>query len=188
MKKEYLEPHILRELLQYDPETGVLVWRARNSGSKQDKNFNARFLGKPALTANVGNGYLHGEIVGHRVLAHRVVWAFVHGEWPDGQIDHINGDRADNRIANLRVVTAAGNAQNLALRLSNKSGAHGVTFCKRRSKWRARVNVFGSERHLGEFRNIEDAIRARKLAEQALGYHPNHGGRVVKFSKSNLGI
>ena len=93
--------------------------------------------------------------------AHRLAWFYVHGEWPDGEIDHINWVKNDNRICNLRVVTHSENMQNT--RRQDK----GVTF--KRGYWRARISLNKHQIFLGHFKNKEDAIAARKAAE--LKYH-----------------
>jgi len=102
-----------------------------------------------------------------------LIWAMVNGEWPDGEIDHINGDRSDNRISNLRVVTHRENAMNRSRRSDNASGVTGVHKCG--SKWRATIKTSDGYKCLGLHSTIEDAARVRYLAERAHGYHANHG-------------
>jgi hypothetical protein len=90
----------------------------------------------------------------------------VHGVWPEDQIDHINRDRADNRIENLREVTNKQNQQNRSTNSDNTSGHTGVSWYKPYSKWRAQIKHNHKVIHLGYFTNIEDAIAARKAAEK----------------------
>ena len=97
---------VLHELLRLDPDTGFLYWKYRSNGSK---SWNNRFVGKPALTALNGKGYFHGMIFSKPVRAHQVVFAITHGRWPNGQVDHHNGDIRDNRPANLREVDRVSN-------------------------------------------------------------------------------
>lgn len=173
-------PHVLRELIEYNPETGVMTWHERPSKFfKQDRqrtaernasNWNAKNAGKPALACN-SHGYLGGRLFDRTVKAHRVAWAIYYGEWPAQAIDHINGDRSDNRISNLRDVTIAENNRNETLRRNNKSGVTGVSWEKLRGKWQARIR----NKCVGYFDDKNDAIAARKAAEAVYGFHPNHG-------------
>jgi HNH endonuclease/AP2 domain len=160
----------LRSLLRYEPETGKLLWHRRGRVS-----FDRRWAGLQAFTAKDTHGYLCGAICGERVLAHRVVWALTYGEWPQGEIDHINGDRTDNRIENLRLVSGAENQRNKKRYTRNKSGVAGVSWHASTGKWQAQINVAGRQVHLGIFDRIEDAAAARKAAEQQHDYHQNHG-------------
>jgi hypothetical protein len=97
----------------------------------------------------------------------------VYGDEPQ-DIDHINGNRRDNRIANLRAVDRRENMRNARLRSNNTSGIVGVTFSRDRKKWVAQIND-GKVRSLGRFDKFEDAVEARKAAERRAGFHPNHG-------------
>lgn len=95
------------------------------------------------------------------------------GYWPELQIDHINGDVTDNRISNLREVSASVNGQNCKRRHDNTTGVTGVSRTK--NSFRAEICVAGKRHRLGQFRSIEQAIAARKLAEREMGFHENHG-------------
>ena len=109
------EPDLLRQVLSYDPESGSLSWLSRSvgmfTGSEKCRpeaaaaRWNSRFAGKPAFQTDFSQGYKCGEFNGQTLLAHRVVWAIHYGQWPKGVIDHINHNRADNRISNLRDVS-----------------------------------------------------------------------------------
>lgn len=158
-------------LLDYNPETGLLHWKQR---ADVPKEWNSRFAGKQAFTSDDGSGYRVGAINNKNTRAHRVIWKMVHGTEPE-QIDHINGNRADNRIANLRAVVNAHNGRNQKLRISNSSGIMGVSFCKRAGKWRARITVNGKDKHLGIFKSYSEAVSARLSAEALHGFHENHG-------------
>ena len=98
--------------------------------------------------------------------AHRLAWFYVYGSWPNDQIDHINRNKTDNRIANLREVTNKQNQQNASKRSDNTSGHPGVSWYKRDSKWQARIKHNQKDTHLGYFENLEEAIAARKAAEK----------------------
>jgi len=160
----------LCQRFEYDPETGVLLWRYREGGYPQ---WNKRFAGKPALNAQLA-GYRRGKLDGKYYRAHRIIWKLVFGTEPQN-IDHINGDRGDNRIDNLRSVGQSENLKNMRRRRDNISGVTGVCWFKARSKWHVRVKVCGKDRHIGYFADFEQAVAARKEAEKLNGYHPNHG-------------
>ena len=130
-------PTVARLLLRYEPETGQLFWKAR---PRAFGPAGAAKAGAAAFDCPTVYGYLQGGICGGVVVAHRVIWAIVHGLWPN-QIDHINGDRADNRLANLREVDDAENRKNTALRADNKSGHHGVRWSEKLGRWRAEIRI-----------------------------------------------
>ena len=100
------------------------------------------------------------------------------GKWPNGEVDHINGIRDDNRWCNLRDVTKSENQRNAKIRKVNTSGFNGVDFHTKHNKWRARIYVDGRSELLGYFSNFFVACCVRKAAEQEHGYHPNHGRKV----------
>lgn len=119
------------------------------------------------------DGYVRVKINCISYRAHRVIWLVTYGEWPDGQIDHINGVKDDNRIENLRTVSVTGNQQNQHVRVDNTSGVTGVIFD--RGYWTAKIRANGKRLHLGRFKTLEAAAAARKAAELLYGFHPNHG-------------
>lgn len=170
---------VLRQLLRYEPETGKLFWLPRGAGMfpkpESAKGWNARFAGAEAFATDNGEGYMAGRINGKSLKAHRVVWALVHGEWPSGEIDHINGNPSDNRISNLRDVDRTENVRNSKRGKNNTSGVNGVGFDKRRSQWIAHICHKAKRIHIGSFLTKDAALAARKAAEADLGYHPNHG-------------
>lgn len=149
------------ELLHLDPDTGHLTWRAgRRAG---------RRAGSPA-----SNGYRQIKVDREMHLEHRVVWLLWTGAWPALSIDHINRDKADNRPANLRDVSAAENAHNLdAERTHSKSGLLGVTWEKgtlgrRRGRWVAQIKVDGTLIRLGRFDDEREAHAAYLEAKRRL--------------------
>lgn len=147
------------------------------SGSRSrasHKAWNSNFADKPALTAFDKYGYKRGAVLGVQVKAHRVIFAMYHGYWPT-EIDHINHNRSDNKISNLRNVSRQQNCRNLSISKNNTSGVIGVYWTKARNIWRAQINTNGKHIHLGYFEDKIDAIAARKEAESKYGFHKNHG-------------
>lgn len=167
------------EILSYDPDTGVFTWKARtaecfvNEGSC--KAWNSRYAGKEAGGID-RKGYRVLHIGSDLYKAHRLAWKCHFGVEPD-QIDHVNGIKDDNSIANLRDVSNAENCRNTAIPRNNSSGAIGVSKYEFKGKllWLARIRVNDKLKHLGYFDNFDDAVTARKLAESQMGFHPNHG-------------
>lgn len=168
----------LRQLLYYQPETGGLVWNPRPrelfNTYRGFRVWEERFAGTQAFTANL-KGYRHGRIFRKAYLAHRVIWALVHGAWPKAEIDHINGNRADNRIENLREVNGSENHRNMKRLVTNTSGTTGVYWDKANNKWMVLIWHDGRSQFKGYFHSKDDAIAVRKLAEIKHDYHPNHG-------------
>jgi hypothetical protein len=167
-----MTPQELSTLINYDLSTGAMTWKPRHS-----KRWNTNFSGKPALANKSRDGYLTGRLLGKNYKAHRVAWAIFHGVWPDGFIDHINGDPADNRISNLRIVDAVGNAQNQRTRSTNTSGEQGISWFPRDGKWWVKITKERRQIHIGYFDEMRDAIIARDAAYKAAGFHKNHGRR-----------
>ena len=171
---------LLLAILDYNPVTGVLVWRERHpemfgGDTIRCRQFNTRRAGKEALCSRDRCGYKRGALFGQFVYSHRIVWKMVHGEDPPGQIDHINGAVDDNRIENLRSVDDAENRKNQALPVDNKSGRIGVHWWGTAGCWKAEISVDRQRKHLGIFASFEDAVAAREAAEARFGFHPNHG-------------
>ncbi len=153
----------LRERLAYDPETGALTWKVAAGDAHQTKVRNANFSGKPAGSLS-NRGYIRVWLNGRLTPGHRIAFALHFGRWPSAQIDHKNGDRADNRIANLREATAAENARNARTRHDNKSGIKGVCWHKDTGKWHASISVNGRQRYLGVFETKQAAADVRQRA------------------------
>lgn len=181
MTRDLPSPELLRKLLRYDPETGKLFWVARNaefftntnrrSASHAQTQWNERYADQEAFTAFDGHGYLMGRIFKKPYKAHRVAWAIVNGEWPNGQIDHLNGNRSDNRLKNLRQVDQSENNKNSKKRSNNKSGVTGVCFDKERQKWMVTIcGKFG-----GRFQNFEDAVAHRLILQNSDNFTERHG-------------
>lgn len=162
---EYLRA-TLRERLAYDPETGAFTWlkdvRLKNGGLRVAAGTRAGTLLRSGYRSI--QVWLDGKPKGLR--EHRLAWLFVHGEWPADQLDHINGDRADNRIVNLRPATNSLNMANRKLNANSKSGVKGVCFHRGSQRWRARLQFDGKRIHLGDYLNKEAAEIAYAAAAQ----------------------
>lgn len=148
--------------------------------------------GKVSRKTHVNGGAQAGEILcskgrktyhtvmvdGEAYKLHRIVWLLNYKEWPNGQIGHINGDRMDNLIANLRVVSNRQNCKNQSIAKNNSSGHVGVSWAVCCSKWMSNITNNGKRIYLGVFSDMDDAIKARKEAEIKYNFHPNHGRAV----------
>lgn len=165
----------LHELLVCDAEAGFLYWKERPGGDAPTRSWNVRYAGKRSITHRSKEGYYTGTVLGKGVKAHRVIWAMTYGEWPD-VIDHIDGDRSNNTIKNLRSTDFAGNARNAKLRADSPSGRVGV-YQRRNGVWSARIQADGQEKHLGSFSSFAAACAAREQAEERHSFHYNHGRR-----------
>lgn len=148
----------LRALLDYDPATGNLLWRASPNNRVR----------AGALAGVIGsNGYRRVMLDMVRYPAHRLVWLHVTGQWPSQQVDHINGNRADNRFENLRDVSPSANAQNQrAAKASNKSGFLGVY--PARGRFCAAIWLGQAPKHLGYFDSAEAAHAAYVTAKRQM--------------------
>ena len=145
----------IRSLLDYDQKTGSFVWKARPGSS----SFKKSMVGKAAGSAH-SSGYLAISLHGKKYLAHHLAWVHFYGSWPPAYIDHINLNKRDNRIANLRLATPGQNSANASLRCDNTSGYLGVRFEPRRKKWIAVLHHEGKTRQLGSFATPEMAAAA----------------------------
>lgn len=151
----------LRELLSYAPATGVISW-------KVDRGLRVR-AGDEFGCVSKANGYRFGSFKYTQLNAHRVAWALHYGEWPQGDVDHKNLLRHDNRIENLRACTRRQNIANMNPTKANKSGFKGVSMRADTGKWTARIRAGGRYLALGCWDRAEDAAAA--YAEAAKRYH-----------------
>lgn len=156
------------EVLHY--EDGILRWRIKPS-------HNVR-VGDTA--GKIGsNGYRHVGFMHKRYPAHRIIWVMHFGPIPEGyEIDHINHDRADNRVENLRLVSRLDNMKNKTSSKNNTSGVTGVHWSKTCKKWQAQITINGKHKHIGLFNDLHEAIAARMRAEVMYGFHKNHGAKT----------
>lgn len=151
----------LRELLNYNPETGVFSWSVDLSNGIQS--------GDTAGSINK-DGYMLIGINRRLYYAHRLAWLYIYGQFPKQCIDHINRNKSDNRIANLRSVSHGGNSINRPIQSNNRSGITGVRFDKRRDKWVAEIKSNGKYVYLGVYNNKLEAAKKRRKAEIEYGH------------------
>jgi hypothetical protein len=151
----------LRAMFDLDYTTGTFYWRYDESRTP----FNNRYVGLPAGTPDA-HGYLVIRVGGSLYKAHRLVWLYTHGEWPDGEVDHINRVRHDNRIENLRVLSRRHNSINMSLRKNNKSGVPGVYWNGAQNRWQVTIG----NTYLGVTKDFFDACCIRKSAESSSEY------------------
>jgi len=174
---------LLLQLLDYDPSTGALRWKLRDvslfeasetrSAAHVAALWNSRYAGTLALHGISANGYREGHLLGDTVKSHRVIWKMLHGTEPP-QIDHEDGNRANNSERNLCAATNSTNTKNAKKRTDNTSGVVGVTWYpheRKTGKWLAKIKG----QHLGMFDKFDDAVDARRAAEVKYDFHPNHG-------------
>ena len=154
----------LRARLDYDPETGIFVWRHRADFPKE---WNTRYAGKPAGT--VVGVYRRILIKKRRYVASRLAWLWFYGKWPNDFVDHANGNKQDDRISNLRAATKSQNSANTSAPTHNKSGLKGVSWENRAGKWKAQICYQNKRRWLGYFDTASEAHKA--YCDEAVKLH-----------------
>lgn len=170
--RKLLTAEVLRKILHYDPETGVFIRKVRCG---------------PSLAGTVAgwkhpNGYVDIKVKNQTERAHRLAWLYMTGKFPNEHIDHIDGNRANNRFSNLRAATNSENQQNRhRLHRRNTSGVTGVAWNPATLTWQVTIAVDGRRRHLGTFRDFDLAVEARRSAEKEL--HPFRAATTEKQMK-----
>lgn len=160
----------VKDILVYNRNNGIFTWKIDRSGVAK-KNTVAGSIAK--------DGYKVLTIFNKQYKAHRIAWLYEFGRFPNGSIDHINGNRQDNRISNLREVTSLKNSQNKSIDIRNKSGKTGICWHILSKKWIASISVNKKSIHLGYFNDINEAIKKRTEAEEKYGFHKNHGRNKI---------
>jgi hypothetical protein len=165
-------PEYLRAVFSYDSSSGDLYWKFRED---RDCQWNGKWAGKKAGYVAL-SGYVLVRINRKNYKAHRIIWAIVHGRWPENEIDHIDNITSNNRLENLREATPQENRRNIGLRRNNMSGVTGVHWSKNHQKWLASIRSDRKSHHIGLFADKDDAIAARKDAEVAIFKEFQHQG------------
>lgn len=159
MAKQILSFARVSELLSYDVATGGLSWKIRRG--RQAK-------GRPAGTVNHSDGYVYVQIDRRLYGAHRIAWLLAFGQWPPQEIDHRNGVKTDNRIANLRLAAPFQNRQNMMRFRNNTSGHTGVSWSKQNKKWMVKVRRRGIDYRFGGYDDKNVAIAVQRAAKARL--------------------
>ena len=166
----YIDPDI-KKYLRYDAETGKIFWKLNKGGN-----------GKAGNEAGWMNKFYHRITINRKTYhAHRIAWLLTYGSWPVDQIDHINGNKKDNRLANLRNVSNRENSRNKKIYKNNTSGTLGVSFDKSKQGYVASIMIKGKHKNLGVFKNKEEAIAARAAANIKYNFHENHGRKEINI-------
>lgn len=159
--RDNLTQEVLKQHVSYDELTGVFT-RLVGKGK-----------GKQAGSINKHRHYVYIRVGGYRYMAHRLAWLYHYGEFPTGEIDHINQIKQDNRIVNLRDVTKTENQKNRSVNKNSVSGITGVYFSN--SRWYAQITINGKVTPLGSFKTKHEAVNIRAAANIVHNFHENHG-------------
>lgn len=160
-KPLWLTQEFLKSILDYDPNTGVMIWRYR---SDYPPAWNAKYANKQAGCPGTKSVGLNIYKYNYRI--HRIIWLWMTGIWPEYDIDHINRNPLDNRWENLREATFSQNQMNRGRQSNNTSGYTGVVYSKVTKRWLARIKINGKSKHLGCFKTAELANKCRLNAEK----------------------
>jgi hypothetical protein len=150
-------------LFDYDPETGLLTWKFSSAQIKQGSE-----VGTNSSTPKSCTKYRAVRLFGLNYKIHRIIWLMQTGEYPKGDIDHIDGNGLNNKWENLRDVTHSQNLMNAAVRSDSTTGYKGVSYDKARERWYAYINIDGKRKMLGRHRTLQEAVTARSNAEKEL--------------------
>lgn len=167
----------VRELFDYDPETGSLSWRI-----------------SPTNNVNIGDevgcisDWCRVANIGYRIYkVHRIIWLYVYGYFPEHEIDHINRNPYDNRLCNLRESSHSCNCRNQKNRIDNTSGVKGVSWHKQAKRWRVRIFFNKKEYLCGMYKHFHNAVCARLAAEQCLRWSAcDSNSTAYQWVKTNI--
>jgi len=180
-----INQELLKECINYDTDLGIFTWLKRPLSHFKNQHscsaWNGRRSGKQAGCADK-RGYVFIGIGEKLYTAHRLAFLYMEGVFPEC-VDHINQIKSDNRWVNLREANYPINSRNMPSRSDNSSGFTGVSWSKVANKWVAQIGVDHKVRYLGCFSEIEDAVKARKYAEDELGFHSNHGQDITEVTE-----
>jgi hypothetical protein len=171
-------------LVDYDKDTGFMAWKSRVNRSMDDARWNSRYAGKECGTID-DRGYRRILFRGRdksakRIRVHQLAWYIITGAKQDGEIDHINQNKLDNRALNLRCVSKSTNMRNSPMKSNNSSGITGVTWHKQRKKWCAQASLYGKHHHIGLFESINDAANAVSEFRGKNDFSDNHGLAITR--------
>ena len=169
---EQINQEHLKDLLHYDPETGVFKWKD-TFGWKAKRGTIAGGIN--------GSGYIYIRLKRKKYRAHRLAWLYTYGKFPEDQIDHINRDKTDNRLVNLRAVSGKENSRNQFIPTNNTSGHIGVSWDTEKNRWRVQI----AKVSYGRFKSKGDAVAKAKEVYKELGFHENHGKRVTANGRAD---
>lgn len=158
----------LMKLLRYEAKTGHLYWISKGTAK-------TRVIGTRVGSLCKTSGYRLVGINKHVYREHHLVWLLFNDKFPDGVIDHINHDKADNRIENLRDISQSENTRNQSARRNTSSGEQGIWYCKTRQRWIAEIKLNGKKVFQSKFPDATSAMIAREAKLKELGFHDNHG-------------
>jgi hypothetical protein len=150
--RENISLQLVKEKLIYDSDTGIFCWATDNKRGV--------YTGARAGCVNKSTGYRQVRLNKQTIREHRLAWFYFYGEWPTGHLDHINGSKTDNSIANLRSVSAGENNQN--------KNSKGYTYSKNDDKWKAYIGIAGKRQHLGYYKTEQEASLVYKEAKARL--------------------
>ena len=158
----------LKELLHYDPETGLFTWLVSRGSSKRGKIAGHRKESR-------GKHYIEIIIYGKHYKAHRLAFLYMDGDFPEEEVDHDDGDGTNNKWRNIDYATRNDNSMNKRIYSNNKTGVCGVYIDhKNNGKYRAFIKVNNKTISLGTYEHLNEAAKVRKAAEEFYGFHPNH--------------
>ena len=170
-KELLITQELLKERIQYDKGTGVFTWLDVKVNGNKARNKRAGSIDRAGYV-QIGFS-VNGK--SYMFSAHRLAWLYEYGGFPSENLDHLNHNKTDNSIINLRIATNRENLRNQSMSSNNTTGYTGVSFNKHADKYEAYITVNYKRKHLGCFENVEDAGKAAQEARAHYGFHENHG-------------